>query len=188
MKWITGFVIGLTLAAAGCGHTAATGPSPGTSSGSDSASTATAKAADPLAGVWRQTFTCPEYVRAVERAHVPRAAFRNWAAHVPDNWGDSPQSPTGDLCRHAPKSFERIAKFRDGTVTSFDPPNLALGLDATYTLVNDHTFTAYDGGENIAGTYTFTFTINGDQLTVRVHNKDPYFIGAWEAAPFVRTS
>ena len=38
------------------------------------------------------------------------------------------------------------------------------------------------------GTYTFTFTISGNRLTVRVHAKDPFFIAAWDVAPFIRTS
>jgi hypothetical protein len=181
--------IGLAVAVAGCGK-AATADSSGAGVGTRTGAppTAPTKPADPLGGVWRQAFTCPEMVSTVQRAHVPRTAFNTWAAAIPDAWGGPHQAPTGNLCRHAPKTFERVAKFRNGTVTLFDPPNLTLGLDASYTLVNGHTFTANDGGQNIPGTYTFTFTIIGNRLTVRVHEKDPFFIAAWDVAPFIRTS
>jgi hypothetical protein len=67
-----------------------------------------------------------------------------------------------------------------------DLPGNEVGLSASYQLLDAHTFTLSDGGENIPETYRFEYRIEGDRLIVDVLEQDPYFVGAWEAAPFVR--
>jgi hypothetical protein len=67
---------------------------------------------------------------------------------------------------------------------------MAVGLDASYQVVDNHTFTASDAGQNIPGTYAFDYQITGDRLTVKMVGpgaRDPAFVVAWEAAPFHRT-
>jgi hypothetical protein len=54
-------------------------------------------------------------------------------------------------------------------------------------IVDDHTFTASDAGQNINGTYTFNCQLDGDRLTVDVLQDDAFFIATWEPVPFHRT-
>jgi TRAP-type C4-dicarboxylate transport system substrate-binding protein len=124
-------------------------------------------AADPLAGEWRQTFTCEDAAEAVRRA-VPAQDVVNsgWSCDLPG-------------------AQTRIARFEDGRVFLLDPPSHEVGLSASYEIVDDHTFTLSDGDENIPGSYRFEYRFEGEELIVDVLEVDPYFVGTWEAAPFV---
>jgi hypothetical protein len=193
----------LVLGAAACGQNATTGPGKGQASqaispvgGAGSETASSPPLPDPLVGEWRADFTCQEAVQAVMRANPKPANFEQFAASIPDWWGGPHQSPVGDPCRNAPPGkFEWIARFQDGHMLIFGPPEQALGLDATYELVDDHTFTASDGGQNIPGdgvcacsAYTFGFKIQGNHVTFDVKENDAFFIAAWEGAPFIRTN
>jgi hypothetical protein len=142
---------------AGCATTAGTGPG----------STDTPPA-DALEGEWHQTFTCDEAREAVEGA-VAQAEIEG------SGW-------TCDL----PGKQVRIARFGGGRLVLLDPPAREVGLTADYELLDDHTFALSDGGENIPDAYRFGYRIEGEELTVDVLEEDPFFVGAWEAAPFVR--
>jgi hypothetical protein len=195
-------VLVLALSAAACGQKATTTPGKGEATGgitpaggaSTTAGSPTAPA-DPLVGEWRADVTCQETVEAVMRAKPRPANFEQFAASIPGWWGAPLQSPKGDPCRSAPLgTFEWIARFQDGHMLVFGPPEQVLGLDATYELVNDHTFTASDGGQNIPGdgvcacsAYTFRFKVGGDRVTFDVEENDAFFIAAWEGGAFVRT-
>jgi hypothetical protein len=94
-------------------------------------------------------------------------------------------------CADAKGRYKRIARFEGGRLALFDGPALAVGLDASYEIVDADTFTASDAGQNIEGTYTFDYRITGDRLTVNMVGpaaRDPFFVVAWQAAPFYRTS
>ncbi len=123
---------------------------------------------DPLEGEWHQTFTCQDAVHAVRRGVKPAVVASN-------EWD----------CESAGTQL-RIARFRDGRVILLDPPSHEVGLIAGYELVDDHTFTLNDGGESIPDTYRFEYRIESDRLIVDVLEQDPFFVGAWESAPFVR--
>ena len=91
----------------------------------------------------------PEYLQTIEGA-----ARRPSSAH---------------LCAGAPSKFTTIARFQDGRLVLFEgPPPQQVGLDASYEIVDDHTFTASDAGQNINGTYTFNYRLEGDRLTAAV--------------------
>jgi hypothetical protein len=201
MRRVIGCFFVLALGAAACGQRATTAlgneraPRAATPPGGTSPFPGSPSApADPLVGEWRADVTCREAVQAVMRAKPRPANFKQFAASIPDQWGAPHQSPNGDPCRSAPPGkFEWIARFRDGHMLVFGPPAQSLGLDATYELINDHTFTASDGGQNIPGdgicacsSYTFQFRIEGNQVAFDVKENDAFFIAAWEAAPFVR--
>jgi len=124
--------------------------------------------ADDLVGEWHQEFTCDDSRDAVERAVKPEVV-ETW------QWGCELTGPQ-----------LRIALFRDGRLFLKDPPEHEVGLTADYELVDDRTFTLSDGGRNIPDTYRFEYRIDGDRLIVDVLEEDPFFVGAWEAAPFVR--
>jgi hypothetical protein len=186
MKRLLGCLIGLALVAAACGQQNSTSKA-GTASNraAPTASTAAA-AADPLTGEWRQQYTCADVVRTLQKAGfaevLPKLLVDSQLAANPSS---------AHLCseREAKAKVERIARFQDGHVLFFDPPNQELGLDATYNMVDDHTFSANDAGQNIDGTYTFRWHIQGDRLTFKLVGRaarDPYFVAAWEAAPFHR--
>jgi len=150
---------------------------------------------DPLVGEWRQEFTCDDVVRTFRRgtkemgAEGP-ATFAEYVRPMAAGayWLDGAKlPPRDDLCRYAPASWERTLQIQDGQLVWFDPGPV-LGAQATYELVDDHTFTANDGDQNIDGTYTFEFQIHGDRLTIDPVDHDPFVGNAVEVAPFVRVS
>ena len=95
-------------------------------------------------------------------------------------------TPEG-LCVGARPRY-RILKIGDGRLALFDPPDHVAGADASFVLVNDHTFTVNDGDQNFTGTYSFTFRIHGDRLTIHLVGKDEWAGTAFEVAPFIRVS
>jgi hypothetical protein len=184
MKRTIGCVIGLALLAAACGQEDSTAPA-GATSTPVVPSTSASQVVDPLKGQWRQEFTCQDVVRTLQRA-----GFEEVAPEFLQTIEGAARPPSSaHLCAGAPSKFTRIARFQDGRLVLFEgPPPQQAGLDASYEIVDDHTFTASDAGQNINGTYTFNYRINGDRLTVDVLQDDAFFIAAWEAVPFYRAS
>ena len=184
MKWMLGCLIGLALLTAGCGQKDSTAPTGATSNSAAAATSAPPVVADPLKGQWRQEFTCQDVVRTLQRA-----GFEEVAPEFLQTIEGTAKAPSmGHLCAGAPSKFTRIARFQDGRLVLFEgPPPQQAGLEARYQVVDDHTFTASDGGQNINGIYTFKYRIDGDRLTVDVLHNDAFFIAAWEAVPFYRT-
>jgi len=138
-------------------------------------------AVDPLVGEWIQTFVCEDEYLAVHPQAVK--GYDGWVR-------DQFEAPnTDDPCAGSKEELTRIVRFEDGHIVIFDPPNLEMGLNASYEVHGD-TFTANDGGQNIPGTFTFRFEIVGDEMTVELVGrgaKDPWVVSAWEAAPFIRS-
>jgi hypothetical protein len=184
MKRMLGCLIGLALLAAACGQNDSASPA-GAASNPAAPSTSAPPVADPLKGQWRQEFTCQDVVRTLQRA-----GFEEVAPEFLQTIEGAARPPSSaHLCAGAPSKFTRIARFQDGRLVLFEgPPPQQAGLDASYEIVDDHTFTASDAGQNINGTYTFNYRINGDRLTVDILQDDAFFIAAWEAVPFYRAS
>jgi len=188
MKRLIGCLVGLVFIAAGCGQKGPTSPSGGALTAAPPPSSA-AVTVDPLTGRWRQEFTCQDVVRTLQRAGFGKTAAM---AHIiRDAQGASQPPSSAHPCAGATGKYKRIARFQDGRLVLYDPPMLQVGLDASYQLVNDHTFSASDAGQNIDGTYMFNYQIKSNRLTVKLVGRgarDPFFVAAWEAAPFYRTS
>lgn len=184
MKRTIGCLIGLALLAAACGQKDATAPA-GATSNPAAPSTSAPSAVDPLQGQWRQEFTCQDVVRTLRRAGFEEVV----PEYLQNIEGAARRPSSAHLCAGAPSKFTTIARFQDGRLVLFEgPPPQQVGLDASYEIVDDHTFTASDAGQNINGTYTFNYRLEGDRLTVDVLEKDAFFIAAWESVPFHRTS
>ena len=144
-------------------------------------------AADPLVGEWTQTYTCEDSVAAVDPQAVDQ--YREWVGSNADSWGITETATVEDPCAGSTEELRRIARIQGGHIVFFDPPTFEPGLDALYELHGDR-ITANDGGQNFEGTYTFKFEVNGDELTFELVGRganDPWFVSAWEAAPFIRT-
>jgi len=185
MKRMLGCLVGLALLAAACGQKGSSSPAGATSNPVTPSTSAPPVVADPLEGQWRQEFTCQDVVHTLRKA-----GFEAVAPEFLQTIEGAAKAPSSaHLCAGAPNRFTRIARFQDGRLVLFEgPPPQQAGLDASYEIVDDHTFTASDAGQNIDGTYTFNYRINGDRLTVDVLENDAFFIAAWEAVPFYRTS
>jgi hypothetical protein len=183
-KRMLGCLIGLVLLAAGCSQKDSTSPAGATPTAAAPSTAVSPAAADPLKGQWLQQYTCQDVVRTLQRT--------GFAAMAPeiirDAEGASQPPSSAHPCRGAPSKSKRIARFQDGRLILFDGPLLEADLNASYQVVDDHTFTANDAGQNIDGTYTFKYRIDGNRLTVDVLQNDPHFIATWEATPFYRTS
>jgi hypothetical protein len=184
MKRMLGCLIGLALLAAACGQNDSASPAGAASNRAEPTTSVAPAAADPLEGRWNQEFTCRDVVRALQGT-----GFEEVAPEIIRSAEGAARPPSSaHPCAGAPSKFKRIARFQDGRLVLFDGPSLAVGLDASYQVVDDHTFTASDAGQNIDGTYTFMYRINGDRLTVDVLEDDAFFIATWESAPFHRTN
>jgi hypothetical protein len=194
MKRIVGCMIGLVLLAAACENGSGTSsvgtPSPSARPAIDTSSGSTGS----IVGVWRQDYSCEQSVRtfhrltyehgAAGRARYKRSVREQFA------WGHegATELTPAALCRGARDRY-RIMKVADGRLTFFDGPNHAADLQATFELVSDHTFTVSDGNQNLDGTETFTFRIEGERLTVvQIRGEDEWSGTAFEEAPFVRVS
>jgi hypothetical protein len=183
-KRMLGCLIWLVLLAAGCGQKDSASPTEATSNPAAAATAASPVMADPLKGQWLQQYTCQDVVRTLQRA-----GFATMASEIVRDAEGASQPPSRTHpCAGAPSRFKRIARFQDGRLVLFDGPLLKADLNADYQVVDDHTFTANDAGQNIDGTYTFNYRIDGNRLTVDVLQDDPHFIATWEATPFYRTS
>jgi hypothetical protein len=143
-------------------------------------------AADVLQGDWVATFTCETIVRAVQRAPVPSHDERFWLRVQARELG-SPDP--ADPCVGTPPPLSHTFRFSDGRLQIFDPPGV-LGFDGIYEITGDLLTLRDRGQDNIEGTaYRVAFHIEGDRLTFDLLGRggtDPFFVGAWESAEFVR--
>jgi hypothetical protein len=148
---------------------------------------------DPLQGDWIATFSCSRMVHAVRTAPVAPEVEEFWRAALADQYTRGPTTPEDltDPCRNAPELLVRMFRFADGRLQIFDPPDLQEGFDGRYVIRRD-TITISDGSDrNIDGHYRVAFRIDGDRVSFELLGRaatDAFFVGAWEAAPFVRAS
>jgi hypothetical protein len=153
--------------------------------------TAVASAAtDPLQGDWTASFSCERMVRAVRRAPVAAEFEAFWKAALADQFAQGPADLT-DPCRNVPEPLVRMFRFADGRLQIFDPPDLQEGFDGSYVIRGDTIIISDGSDRNIDGRYRVAFRIEGDQVTFDLIGRaasDAFFVGAWESAPFVRTS
>jgi hypothetical protein len=176
-------LIGFVLLVAGCGQQNSS-PTAATSKPAAPSAGVSPVVADPLKGQWQQQYTCQDVVRALQRT-----GFATMAPEIiRDAEGASQPPASTHPCTGAPSKFKWLARFQDGRLVLFDGPLLKADLNASYQVVDDHTFTANDAGQNVDGTYTFKYRVDGNRLTVDVLENDPHFIATWEATPFYRSS
>lgn len=154
---------------------------------------ASGRISDPLEGDWTATFSCERMVRAVRRAPVASEVEAFWRAALADQYADGPTLPD-DLtnpCRNVPAPLVRVFRFSDGRLQIFDPPNLQEGFDGNYVVRSGIIIISDGSDRNIDGRYEVAFRIDGDQVTFDLIGRaasDAFFVGAWESAPFVRTT
>jgi len=178
----------LSLVAVACGASEPDAPAVDEPTGSAPPSDGATDAADPLVGEWTQSFTCEDNVAAVDPDAVKQ--YESWIESNADAWGISETATLEDPCAGSNEERTRIARIQDGHIIFFESPTFEPGLDALYELHGDR-ITANDGGQNFEGTYTFAFEVDGDELTfvlVGRGAKDPWFVSAWEAAAFIRST
>jgi hypothetical protein len=129
-----------------------------------------------LEGAWSTpTMTTGDHIAAAEAADCP-------AALVTAHFADWPNDRTG----------VHILEFADGSLTesvSFDGGTPEVGSTGTYEVIDDHTL-AYT--EPCCGTTTFDYTLEGDELTLRLpftctEAGDPAPFYIFQGAPFERT-
>jgi hypothetical protein len=142
---------------------------------------------DVLEGEWTATFSCRRMVRAVRAAPIDAAREDFWLAATADGLGSTDAT---DPCRTITHPIQRTLRFSDGRLLIFDPPDLQEGFDGRYAIQGD-VLTIRDGGSrNIRGRYRLRFRVDGGLVSFRLLGRgstDPFFVGAWEAAPFVRS-
>jgi RNA polymerase sigma factor (sigma-70 family) len=147
--------------------------------------------ADPLEGDWIATFTCDQMLRAVHRAPVGGQMEAYWRRSVAvQRRSDDFDDPCGRSDTPVGYKF----RFDHGRLLIFDRDlqgDLPEGFDGRYEIDGD-AITISDGEyDNILGRYRVAFRIEGDQVMFDLlgrGGRDPFFVGAWESAPFVRDS
>ena len=185
MRRIKSTLVGLGLLAMSCGQNGSTEATTPAASPSDSPPSAI-PAADPLVGKWRQDFSCQDNVETFHRLALvdyDEAFYRKWV-RSDFAWGPNRDTATEltpeALCKGAPDRY-KIMKVEDGYITLFEFPTGTTWNPASYELLNDHTFTATDGGIDMGSGYRFTFDIVEDRLTIVLH-RDP--LDPWNGVPF----
>jgi hypothetical protein len=142
--------------------------------------------------VWRQDYSCEQSVRTFHRLTYQhgadgRARYKRFVRDFAWGTKGATEVTPKALCNGAPDRY-LLMKVANGRLTFFDGPNHEADLQASFELVNDHTFTLNDGDQNLGGTEAFTFRIEGDRLTVHTLDEDEWSGTAFEQAPFVRVS
>jgi hypothetical protein len=143
---------------------------------------------DRLEGDWIASSSCERVVRAVRRAPVAAEVEAFWKAAVADEFGSDDLT---DPCQAVSEPFVHMFRFADGRLQIFDPPDLREGFDGSYVIRGDIMTISDGSGRNIDGRYRVAFHIEGDRVTFDLIGRaasDAFFVGAWESAPFVRTS
>jgi hypothetical protein len=148
----------------------------------------TAANVDVLEGDWTATFSCRQMVRAVHAAPVPATQEAFWTGATADSFGSTDLT---DPCQTVSEPLTRTLRFSNGRLLIFDPPDLQEGFDGSYAISGD-VMTIRDGASgNIRGAYRMVFHVEGDRVSFDLIGRgasDAFFVGAWEAAPFFRTS
>jgi hypothetical protein len=143
---------------------------------------------DVLEGEWKETFSCRAMVRAVRAAPVDPTKEAFWTGATADSFGSKHLTRP---CRAVNEPLTRTFRFSDGRLQVFDPPDNQEGFDGRYAIDGDVLTISDPATRNIRGSYRLAFTIDGDHVAFHLLGRgatDPFFVGAWEAAPFVRTS
>jgi len=211
IRWL----VAASLVASAC-QGAGSAAAPRGSTLDSGASQTSAPASNPLVGRWLQTYSCEQSVETFKRmvlALKPAQMEGARKQHLGDTreevylnnvrsdaaWGPNANHATSlsadALCRDAPDR-KRLWEIDDGTMVAFALPSQQPEFATiSYQLVDDHAFDASDGNENIDGTYSFTFRIQGDRMTVRqiaqngkLGEADPWTGRGFEEAPLIRSA
>ncbi len=194
MKRIVGVVIVLALFVTACGHGSDLSHVGSASTSARSTVEPSVASIDPLVGVWRQDYSCEQSVRTFHRLTYEhgadgRARYKRYVVHDGFAWGKrgATELTPDALCEGAHDRY-LLMKVANGRLTLFDGPTQEAGLQASVEFVGDRTFTLNDGDQNLGGTETFRFRIEGDRLTVHNLGDDEWSGTAFERAPFLRVS
>ena len=176
----------VSLALAACGG----GGSEGRASESAAASTVQSTgASDPLAGEWRTQFTCDESVRAIRQRLSPKQIERkvgSWKHFLAGSNGWQAKPTDDDPCHGVTGAAALIARFAEGNLALCDADTGQCEVNATYQPIGEHSIRVNDEEGNLCPCPgEWKFEIDGSRLTFHVP-PDPYIVGAWEAAPWVR--
>jgi hypothetical protein len=145
---------------------------------------------DPLEGDWTATFSCERMVRTVRSAPVSPEDRDFWVANVsgvrvaPEQAPDDPPDP----CASLPEAITFTLRFSNGRLWVFDGAKLTEGFDGTYELLGPRVLRF---GDRIDGPFRARFDIDRDRITfdlVGPGGRQPFFVAAWESAPFVKRS
>jgi hypothetical protein len=175
----------LTLVLAACGGSVGT-TGEGTSQ-TPTATTEPASQADPLEGEWRTEFTCQDSVRAIGRRLSAKQIEEQAGSLVnvlQDHWQVKPTKD--NPCRGATETVALLARFADGNLALGDAETGTYDVSASYELLDGHSISVNDPSENLCPCPgVWEFEIADDQVTFHVE-PDPWIVGTWEAAPWVR--
>ena len=141
---------------------------------------------DALEGEWTETFSCQAMVHAVRAAPVDPTKEAFWTGATADSLGSNDLTKP---CRAVTGPLTRTFRFSDGRLQTFDPPDNQEGFEGRYEIQGDVVTIRDPVTQNIQGSYRLTFMIDGDRVAFHLLGRgatDPFFVGAWEAAPFVR--
>lgn len=139
---------------------------------------------DRLEGEWTATFSCERMVRTVRAAPASLAHEELWLRTMSDMLGsDDPFDPCA-AAADAPMTF--TLRFSNGHLWVFDGATFTEGFDGDYELIGPNIVRF---GDRIDGPFRARFEIEGDRVTfdlIGPGGSQPFFVGAWESAPFVK--
>jgi hypothetical protein len=138
---------------------------------------------EPLEGEWTATFSCERMVRTVHAAPASLAHEELWLRVMSEELGSADPS---DPCASDPPPMTFTLRFSNGHVWVFDGGEFTEGFDGDYELVGRNILRF---GDRIDGPFRAKFKIEGDRVTFDLIGRggmQPFFVGAWESAPFVK--
>ena len=140
---------------------------------------------EPLEGEWTATFSCQRMVRTVHAAPASLAHEELWLRAMSDGLGSADPS---DPCASDPPPMTFTLRFSNGHVWVFDGGEFTEGFDGDYELMGRSILRF---GDRIDGPFRARFEIEDDRVTFDLIGRggmQPFFVGAWESAPFVKRS
>lgn len=148
--------------------------------------------AGPLEGAWRAEFTCEDSVRAIQRRLSAKQIHQqvgSWEAFLRESSGWVVEPTKDDPCHGAAGKITLLARFAEKDMALLNAKTGEVGASARFKLVGDHSIQIDDKQGNLCSAggcpVIWEFKISGNRLTFHVP-PDPWLLGAWEAAPWVR--
>jgi hypothetical protein len=140
---------------------------------------------DRLEGEWTASFPCERMVRTVRAAPTSLAHEELWLRVMSDELGSD---DVFDPCASAPPPMTFTLRFSNGHLWIFDGGDFTEGFDGVYRLVGQDILRF---GDRVDGPFRARFEIEGDRVRFDLIGRggsQPFFVGAWESAPFVKRS
>jgi hypothetical protein len=141
------------------------------------------RASGRFQGDWTTTFSCERMVQTVRRAAIAPRDEEFWLRH-----GGELGSDPNDPCTGALDPITFTLRFDRGRLLIYGPDG-SMGFDGGYEVHGDIMTIRDARMDNINGSYELRFRLNKDRVSFQLLGRgatDPFFVAAWQSAPFAK--